>query len=116
MSYGPIMDYTVTFASGATSSTEVDLGRSFTKLLIEYPSATTFEMFVQGSRTTTSGFRRIYHEVTSSDTNPNAIEINSAVAGANGGVVPVPYFMRYMKLESATAVTNGAVFHIIGVD
>lgn len=105
--------YTCTFASGATSSSEVDLKRAYDEVYLEYTSGVTFEIFIQGSRSASGSFKRIYFPPADGTTNVSAIEINSATAGANGAIVPLPHQAPYMKLEAGTSVANGATFYFI---
>ena len=116
MSYGPIKTYDLSIASGATSSSEVDLGRAYSKVLLDLPSATTFTLFVQGATASGGNFKRIYHAPGDNLSDPDAIEIASSIAGANGAIVGIPNYTQYMKLESATAVANGAAYKLICVD
>lgn len=116
MSYGNVQRFKTTFASAATTSSEVDLGKSFSKVMLELPSGTTFNLNVQGAGSANGSFKRIYNVVADNDAVVTPIEITSATAGANGAIVPIPYYTRYMKLEALTAVANGGDWYIIGVD
>lgn len=100
-------------ASGATLSSEVDIGKSYQEVFVQMASGTTFEVFLQGARSPGGSFSRIYFPPTDSTPAVAPIEIASAAAGANGGIVPIPHFTRYMKLEFATAVADGGTYYFI---
>jgi hypothetical protein len=107
--------FPVTFASGATSSGGVDLTKAYQKVMLEMPSATTFNLYVRGSGDGTK-YKRLYHNPADNDAVVTAVEITSATAGANGAIVGVPQWTRYMQLEAGTAVANGATYYFICID
>ena len=115
MSYGPVQAFPSNFASGATSSSYVDLGKAYANCYVELQSATTFNLVVQGSSDAVK-FKRIYHAVSDNDAVVTNVEITSATAGANGAIVKVPCSLRYMRLEALTAVADGMACKIIGSD
>lgn len=98
--------FSVSFSSGATSTDAADLGKAYTNYYLEIPSACTFNLNIQGS-SDNSSFKRIYHAPADNDAVVTAVEITSATAGTNGAIVKLPVGVRYMKVESQTAVTNG---------
>ena len=115
MSYGTVKTYPATFASGATLTGQIDLGRAFSQVYLELPSACTFNLNVQGS-VSGSSYKRIYHPPADNDAVVTAVEITSATAGTNGAIVKLPVAMQYMKIESQTAVANGLALNLICVD
>jgi hypothetical protein len=115
MSYGPVQKFPVSIASGATSSGGVDLGKSFSEVYLDIPSACTFNFNIQGSADGSS-FKRIYNAPSDNDSVVTAVEITSATAGTDGAIVKLPCVVRYMKVESQTAVTNGLSLNFIAVD
>ena len=108
--------FAATIASGATLSTEVDLGKAYSKVLLELPSATTFNINIQGANASGGNFKRIYNAVSDNDAIVTAVEITSATAGANGAIVAIPQWCQYMKVETQTAVANGGTFYFIAMD
>jgi hypothetical protein len=84
--------------------------------MVELPSGTTFNINVQGANSSAGNFKRIYNAVSDNDAVVTAVEITSATAGTNGAMVGIPYYAQYMKLESQTAVTNGATYYFVCVD
>ena len=116
MSYAPVQRFAVTFPSGSTTSSEVNISKSHSRVMVELPSGTTFNLFVQGANSSGGSFKRIYHTVSDGDAAVTAIEITSATAGANGAIVPLPHYAQYMKLETGTAVANGGTWYLICTD
>lgn len=111
-----VQKFAVTFASGATVTGGADLGKSFDNYYLEIPSGATFNLNIQGS-TDGSSFKRVYHAPADNDAVVTAVEITSATAGANGAIVKLPCGMRYMRVESQTAVADGlSGLNFIGVD
>ena len=108
--------FPVVFASAATSTGEVNLGKAYSKVLVELPSATTFNINIQGAGATGGSYHRIYNSPADNDAVVTAIEITSATAGTNGAIVPIPAYCQYMKLESQTAVADGATYYLIAID
>lgn len=104
------------FASGTTTTAQVDVGKAYQKMLVELPSATTFNIFIQGAGADGGSFKRLYNEIDDNDAVVTACEITSATAGTNGAIVPIPAWCRYMKLEAGTAVANGATYYLIAID
>jgi hypothetical protein len=116
MSYGPVKKYAVTFASGATVTSEVDLGRAYSQIYLELNSATTFNYNIQAANASGGSFKRIYHPPADNDAVVTAVEITSATAGLNGAIVKLPVTAQYMKIESQTAVADGMTLNLICVD
>lgn len=108
--------FAVTFASAATVSSEVDTGKAYSNYYLELPSATTYNLNIQGAYASGGSFKRIYHPPSDNDAVVTAVEITSATAGTNGAIVKLPVGMRYMKIESQTAVADGMTCRLICVD
>lgn len=116
MSYAKPQYFATTIASGATVSGEVNFGKSFSKVMVVLPSATTYNVFIQAAPTKNGSFSRIYNVVSDNDAVVTPIEITSATAGANGAIVPIPFYGDNMKIEVGTAVAADTTFGFIGVD
>lgn len=115
MSYGAVQVFPTVFASGATSSGGADMTKAFSQVYLELPSASTFNLIVQGSYDGAT-WKRVYHPPADNDAVVTNVEITSATAGANGAIVKLPVAMRYMRVEALTAVANGMTARFICVD
>lgn len=110
-----VQKFQVSFASAATVTNGVDMGKSFDNYYLDIPSACTFNLNIQGS-VDGSSYKRIYHAPADNDSVVTAVEITSATAGTNGAIVKLPVGMRYMKVESQTAVADGLTLNFVCVD
>lgn len=108
-----VISFKATVASGATLSSEVDIGKGYDQVYLDMASGTTFSVFIQGARTSGGTFKRIYHAPSDNDSVTTAVEIASSTAGTNGAIVALPHHTRFMKLEFATAVANGGTYYFI---
>lgn len=107
--------YMATMASGATLTSEVDLGTAWENVYLRVPTMTSnTQLHIQAStRLTADGgiYRRICHpSLNSSTVTTNDFAIASS---ATNRIIPIPNGFRYMKVESTATVDNGAVFRIL---
>lgn len=113
MSYGPISVFTVTMASAGTLSSEISLGRAW-KLAYLDPTGANSEVRIQGTTEAGGTYRQIYHpSINSSTVGANIFKIPSSVSG---GLIPIPTGLKFLKVETTAAVTNGQAFKIICSD
>ena len=103
MSYGPLLVFTVSMASGATTSSSITLHHGWQMVHVEIPTMTSgTDVYFQGSANGTT-FRRIYHAPTIANSNPHAVFVNSAVTNCMVDLDHRGY--PYMKVELSTAMT-----------
>lgn len=103
MGYGNFAPFTITLASGLTSTSGLDLGgHAWDKVAVEIPTmACAGTMYLQGS-SDNSTFRRIYQ--------PDGVSsvVNFQIPQTVSNVIAVlprgPY--RYMKVETTTGTTD----------
>lgn len=114
MSFGPTLTYSVPFASGATSSSQIKMDRSFNGVYLVVPTMTSnTEMYIQGSDDGTT-FRRVFHpSINSSTVSTNKFAI---VSGATNCIVPVPNGLKYYIIETSATVDSGCTFKLICMD
>lgn len=104
MAWGADAYFSATVASGATLSSEVDLGRAWTRLYIDV-SGLASEVRFQMSKTTGGTYRQILLPQPSTSTvQANIWKVSS---GASGSFIEGPAGFRYIKVETTAAVANG---------
>lgn len=107
-------DYEVTIASFATSSSGLNINRSWTSVYLMIPTMTSnTELYINGSVDGTT-YRQIYNPQQNS-VNPVGTRflINSAVTNA---FVPIPNGFKYIKVEASAVISFTAAFRIICSD
>lgn len=105
MSHRPVQAFSVSLASGLTTTSALDLSKSYQNISIAIPTMTSgTDIYFQGSDTIDGTFRRIYNVATSST--PAAVFLNSSITQA---VVKLPLNVQYLKVELSTAMTATAV-------
>jgi hypothetical protein len=98
--------FTVTVASAATSSSEVDLGAYFSRVLIGVGS-NTWTTKLQVAENTGGTYKNLYTDAST----------EFAIAtGVSGAYVPVENAGRFVKIETTSAAANGASYFIVGVE
>lgn len=114
MGHGAYSVFNAVIASGATLSSEVDLGRSWTKVYID-PTGAAAEVRFQAAAATGGTYRQVYlpQDPMTSTVQTNIWKIAS---GASGGMQEAPAGFRYMKVETIAAVTNGVTLKLICSD
>lgn len=111
-----ITRFTRTLASAVTSSTEIDIGKAYSKVLLEIPTMPSgCDVFVQGARESGGTFRRIYNAGVNADSTPQAVFFDSTITNC---FVEIPAYTRFLKIElSASAMAdNQATFSLVCVD
>lgn len=114
MSLGPIRPYTVTIASGATLSAEIDLGKAWSKVYLD-PTGAASEVRLQAAAVASAAggtYRQIYYQNVAS-TSAGILKVGSAVSG---GLVEVALGAQFVKVETTAAVANGATLKLICSD
>jgi len=103
--------FSVTIASGATLSSEIDLGRLFQKVYID-PTGANSEVRYQAAEKASGTYRQVYlpQAAGTSTVQANIWKVASAVSG---GVIEGPTGLRYLKIETTAAVSDGATLKLI---
>jgi hypothetical protein len=115
MSYGPQVVYTVSMASGGTSTAALDIARSYKTIYLERPTfGTGANLFIQAAPTLTGTYRRIFNPALNSST--VGINVFQILSAASNGFVPIPNGVRFLKIESSETIDNGATFNLICSD
>lgn len=117
MAYGPKQVFTCGIASGASTSSFIDLGNaSFNRLAVNAVTMSTGAMItVYGCDTSTGTFFPVFERVVNTAA---SAYISSTIGTATSGgwcVVPAPP-MRYLKFITSAVVDNGVSITVIGSD
>lgn len=113
MAHGIYKVYPVTIASGATLSSEIDLGMAFARIYID-PTGAASEVRFQAAATSGGTYRQVYlPNVNTSTVGTNIWKVASAVSG---GIIEAPAGLRYIKVETTAAVANGVSLKLICSD
>jgi len=101
--------------AGATTSGEVELGRSWHSVYLEIQSmVSNSELHIYGANESGGEYRRIYHpSLNSSTVGTNGFAIASSVSN---GIVPIPAGTRYMKVVATATLSFAANFNVICAD
>lgn len=115
MSYKRSMGYIASMASGSTSTSEVDLGQAFDRVLLGIPTmASGCDVRVQVARASGDTYRNLYHEPKVDSVTPTIVNVDSSVTQA---YVPLSVMgAQYVKVEITTAMTaTSAQFDLVGI-
>lgn len=114
MSYGPVQTFAGTIASGA-SSTEVDVAKSWSKVLVDISSMSTAAAFSIYGSADGSTYRPVFERVATSTVQYQALTVASGV-GANGGITELPFAFRYLQFRASAVVSGGVAIKAICID
>lgn len=114
MSYGPLSVFTLTMPSGGTTTSSVDLARSWKNVFLEIPSqVSNAEMYIHGANQD-ANYRRIFHpQANTLLTTSNQFIISSATTNA---LVLIPNGIRFLKIITSASIDNGSIYKIICSD
>lgn len=110
MAYGVQRVFNVVIASGATLSSEIDLGQSFRRVYID-PTGAASEVRFQAAGTSGGTYRQVLQP---SNPNTTTIETNiwKVASAASGSLQAAPDGFRFMKVETTAAVANGVTLKL----
>lgn len=114
MGYGPKQVFTATIASGAASSTVIDLGDKSYKNFAINPSNMGEVFTVYGATSSTGTFSAVNERVNTAPVQYQSLTVATNVSGS-WGVIDAPPF-RYVKFIAAGNVTNGSTITVIAQD
>lgn len=116
MSYGPIQVFTCGIASGASTSSYIDLGKSFRQLAINAVTMSTGAMItVYGCDSATGTYGPVYQKVFNTATSAYlSITVGTATSGG-WCVIDAPP-VRYIEFITSAVVSGGVSITVIGSD
>lgn len=118
MSYGPVQVWQVGVASGASTSSFLDLGgKSYTKLAVNYVTMSTgMVVNVFGCPTSAGTYLQCNQLVTNTATVVyQPLQIATAVSGSGWAIFDAPPF-RYIELVCTGVVSGGVSFTVQAFD
>jgi hypothetical protein len=71
---------------------------------------------VQGKARSSDSYYSLYHPVINSSTVTTNSFVISAVVGDNGGIVPIPNGLQYIRFRGTGVVSGGVSFTVICSD
>lgn len=116
MSQGPVQVYSVGIASGASTSSYVDLGgKSYTKLAVNAVTMSTgAAITVYGCDTATGTYYPILERVNTAPVQHQAVTIATTTSGGWAMLEPMPF--RYVQFITSAVVSGGVSFTILAQD
>jgi hypothetical protein len=110
MPTGDVRVFNVSIASAASTSTAIDLGRGYNKVVYDPTGAGGASMFF-AAPTATDTYRQIRYEVTSGMSAPQTATVGSALSGS---LVEVPALrgLRYVKVAATGTIADGATLKL----
>lgn len=116
MGHGVYKVYVATMTSGATLTSEVDMGRSFELVYLSVPSMTSnSQLHIKFAAETGGTYRRAKHPVLNT-TSAQAPQDFTIVSSATNCMVPIPGGFRFVKVESTATCDSGESFKILCAD
>ncbi len=112
MSYGPIQAFQCCIASGASTSSYIDLGKSYTDMALSYVTMSTGSVVsVFGCDTATGTYLPVLERVSTSSVQYQAVQFPTSVSGS-WGIFKAPPF-RYIEFCTTAVVSGGVSFTVI---
>lgn len=106
MSYGPVKAFTCVIASGASTSSSIDLGKSNTQLAVLVGTMSTGSpMSVFGSTSSSGTYSAVYYRVASSTAQYNLLSIATAASATWSVIDPIPF--QYIQFVATSGVISG---------
>ena len=113
MPYGPVKVFYGTIASGASTCTSIDLGKSWSRIFCRVSSfSTNAEVSVFGSDNGNT-FVTLYERVKTASMQYQQILIPSSVLN---GIVPIDCPLQYVQFRASAVVSGGGSFVMICSD
>jgi len=110
MGYRDYRVFSVTMASGGTLTGEVDLGVAYQRVYID-PTGAASEVRFQAAASSGGTYRQVLlPQPGTSTVQANIWKIGS---GASGSIIEAPGGLRFLKIETTAAVSNGNTFKLI---
>ncbi len=115
MSYGPVKAFTCGIASGASTSSYLDLGKSNTQWAVNAVTMSTGTVLaVWGSATPTGTYYPLHYRIASGTAQYNAITISTAMSGAWSILDPIPF--QYVAFVATSVVSGGVSITVLTQD
>lgn len=116
MSYGPVKVFNVGIASGASTSSMLDLGKSYTRLAVGYVTMSTGALVsVYGADSSTGTAKPIVVLVPSTATVAyQSLQIPTSTSGSWAQFDAVPF--QYVQFITSAVVSDGVSFTVLAAD
>lgn len=115
MSYGPKQVFSVGTASGASTSSSMDLGdKSFTKLALTYVTMSTGAMVTVYGSSDNSTFKVVNERVNTAPVQHQSLTVATSTSGS-WCMLDAPPF-RYLQFVTSAVVSGGVSFTVIASD
>lgn len=114
MAIGKFSAYSMVIASGAALSTEVDLGRGYSKVVFDITGATEACMFYAAPATGAT-YRLVKYPVVSGMSAPQTVTVGTACSGSLVEVTQLQGF-RFVKVATSGAISDGANLRLYVAD
>lgn len=116
MSYGPKQVFVCGIASGASTSSSLDLGdKAYVKAALTYVTMSTGAMVTVYGSTDNSTFKPVQERVNTAPVQYQDLTIATTVSGSGWGVFDAPPF-RYVKFITSAVVSGGVSFTAVFSD
>jgi putative intracellular protease/amidase len=113
MSYGPAQVFECAIASGASTSSSLDLGhRPFRQTALRYVTMSTGAAVTVWGSTDNSTFFKVHERVNTAPVQYQELTVATAVSGGNWAVFQTPPF-RYLQFTTSAVVSGGVSFTIV---
>lgn len=101
---GAVVAFTTTIASAVTSSSAINLGGAYNRVMVGIPTMTSAtDIFFRTSDTLAGTYRKIYHESVAATTTPPAVLIDSSVTNC---FVPLNIAAQFLQIAYTSATTE----------
>lgn len=112
MSYGPIKVITGTIASGASTLTSIQLGKSYSKVFAEISTMSTAAAFDLYGSCDGTKFYPLFERTNTAPVQYQTLTVASGV-GANGGQAPIYPGAPYLQFRASAVVSGGVTVNLI---
>lgn len=118
MSYGPIVVFPATIASGSATSSDVVLARGWKVINVQVGTmSTAAAISIQNSADEGSTYYNVFHNTIQSATVATPQVFIASGVGTNGGVAGVPVVgLNRIRFVSSAVVSGGVAFKVICSD
>lgn len=115
MSFGPVLYFSGSISSGASTLTSLDLSKSWSRVYLQLPTfSTAAELSVYGSYDN-STFVPIFERINTAPVQYQALVVTTGVA-SSGGIAQFVAPMQYLQLRASAVVSGGVAVQAICVD